>query len=135
MGACWCVRSSGFEYAVGEMNEFAHSRADDDHGRLAGRMEPRAHCANRGIPAQGGDRRKVQGLAQAGPIFDRRLRPRSVPDSTMRGTRPAKAAAWRALVYGLSKSSAMSTAAMPSPYTGIVEISSRSARSPEWRSR
>jgi len=47
------------------MNEFAHGCADDDHWRLAGRMEPRAHRANRGIPAQGGDRRKIQGLAQA----------------------------------------------------------------------
>jgi len=68
--------------------------------------------------------------SRPGPIFDSRLRPRSVPDSISRGTSPAKAAACRADRYGLSKSSASRTAAVASPMPGMLVSKSRCARKP-----
>ena len=47
------------------MNELAHRRTDDDHLGLASGGQARIELVHGRVPAQRGERRKVQRLAQA----------------------------------------------------------------------
>ena len=86
---------SRLEDAEGDLDEFAHHGADDDHGDLASGGETIPKGAAPSGFVQGDHGGHVQGLAQAGVAhFERRGLPRTLlPDSCGRGSRPAKAAA------------------------------------------
>ena len=93
-----CVKGfTGFEHPIREVHQFPHSGANHYHfGLPARRRCPKAQMSglhrNAAIAGQYSALR-----TRALPIFDRRVRPRTLrPDSWCFGVRPRYAAAWRA---------------------------------------
>src|SRR6478752_10359980 len=59
------VRTTRFEYAKGQVNEFPHGGPDDQQGRLAGRFEPVGERLQTRVEADRRNRGKVKTLAHA----------------------------------------------------------------------
>lgn len=94
----WVEGLSGLQYPVGDMDEFTHHGANDEHGRLSGLTQARPEGATPGGFVEGDHCRHVEGLAQervphlGEPGFPMDAAPRELLARVK-----TKAAHWRAL--------------------------------------